>query len=491
VSRFLEEVKVTARLQHGNIVQVFDFDRLEDRTPFMVMERLRGRTLGAAMREARTQGKPWTAGNTFAVASQVAEGLSRAHANVPSIVHRDIKPENLYLHLPKDSRDWTVKVMDFGVAALVGAQEAKLIGTPRYMAPEQVDGGPVSPQTDQYAFALVVYEMLTGRLPWKAAGVKAWTDARLELPPTSALRFCGWLPDEVDRALLKALSRDPAKRHASVHALMFELRALEWVSEHTTGSGEYNATVPTVGTLAEGPPAFGGQDTVARMTVPPLEGPSRQAFEAGSMLQTRQDPRPLATGPDPASEDEATTGVVPPRPPTIDVFFEDLEAEAEGVVPAPASETPMTGEAVRSDGRGVPRRGMARVASAFAVAGAAATALGTLGAIAFSGRSHGKVDPPASSVMESTPSGPLTLEVKATPEPSPQDPAASASPLPAWIESASVAAAARTSTAPRDAVPTAARKPPSAASRPPARPAPAATHVPDDGRDELYAPGER
>jgi serine/threonine-protein kinase len=81
--RFLDEVKVTAQLQHPNIVQVLDFDRLEDGTPFFVMERLRGRTLGAALRDTGQLGKAWTAANTHAVAAQVWEGLYRAHAHVP------------------------------------------------------------------------------------------------------------------------------------------------------------------------------------------------------------------------------------------------------------------------------------------------------------------------------------------------------------------------------------------------------------------------
>jgi serine/threonine protein kinase len=154
---FLGEVKVTARLQHPSIVQVLDFDQLADGTPFMVMERLRGRTLRAALRETRQHGKLWTAANTYAVAAQAAEGLYRAHSLEPSIVHRDVKPENIFLQRRGSSDESVVKVMDFGVAAVVGERDRQNIGTPRYMAPEQMDGGEVSPQTDQYALALVVY----------------------------------------------------------------------------------------------------------------------------------------------------------------------------------------------------------------------------------------------------------------------------------------------------------------------------------------------
>ena len=133
-SRFLGEVEVTARLQHPNIVQLLDFDRLKDGTPFMVMERLRGRTLRTALRETRQRGKLWTAANTYAVAAQVAEGLYRAHSHVPSIVHRDIKPDNLYLHRTASNFESVVKVMDFGVAAVVGECDGRGIGTVRYLS---------------------------------------------------------------------------------------------------------------------------------------------------------------------------------------------------------------------------------------------------------------------------------------------------------------------------------------------------------------------
>jgi len=254
-ARFLDEVKVTARLQHRHIVQVLDFDRLGDGTPFMVMERLQGRTLGAALREARQAGKSWTAANAYTVASQVAEGLYRAHSHVPSIVHRDVKPDNLYLHRAESSFDSIVKVMDFGVAAVVGEREQRAIGTPRYMAPEQVTGAALSPQTDQYALGLVIYEMLTGRLPWDLGGrdALALAEERRRVAPAPPSRFCPWLPERMEAALLKALSQDPAARHDTVHGLMFELRGLQSVNDRSpSGADDNHSTVPMVGTLAEG-----------------------------------------------------------------------------------------------------------------------------------------------------------------------------------------------------------------------------------------------
>ncbi len=276
--KFLDEVRVTARLQHPNVVQVLDFDRLEDGTPFMVMERLRGRTLRAALRETHQNGRTWTPANAYAVAAQVAQGLYRAHSHDPSIVHRDIKPENIYLHRAEGTLESVVKVMDFGVAAVVGERDRQCIGTPRYMAPEQVQGDPVSPQTDQYALGLVIYEMLTGQFPWEVnlRDASALADVHRRLPPMPPSRFCPWLPPRAEAAILKALAKDPAARHDSVHGLVFELRGLQSIDgPSSTLTGDAHSTEPMVGTLADGGAVVREEhDTLGQMSPPSLEGPS-------------------------------------------------------------------------------------------------------------------------------------------------------------------------------------------------------------------------
>src|ERR1019366_8209984 len=122
----------------------------------------------------------------------------------------------------------------------VGERDRQTMGTPRYMAPEQMDGGEVSPQTDQYALALVVYEMLTGRLPWDVnmQDRKALAEAHRHAAPTPPSRFCPWLPARMDAALLKALSKDPRARHDTLHGLMFELRGLQWIGDRPGMTGD-------------------------------------------------------------------------------------------------------------------------------------------------------------------------------------------------------------------------------------------------------------
>ena len=264
-ARFLDEVRLTATLQHPNLVRVLDYDRLEDGTPFMVMERLRGRTLRAALQQTANRGRSWTPENAYAVAAHVCQGLARAHAHTPSIVHRDVKPENIFLHRFEGSLDPVVKVMDFGIAAVAGDADRRRLGTPRYMAPEQLRGDPVSPQTDQYALALVVYEMLTGRFPWDIdiRDVAAVARAHLRIPPQPPSSFCAWLPAPVEAAIVKALSKDPDERHASVHGLLFELRALHQTGRSYAAGPGTLSTDPMVGTIADGyPPVREDPDAV-------------------------------------------------------------------------------------------------------------------------------------------------------------------------------------------------------------------------------------
>jgi len=345
--RFLEEVRVTARLQHPNIVQVLDFDRLADGTPFMVMDRLRGRTLRAALRETRQRGKIWSPANTYAVGAQVCEGLSRAHT-LP-IVHRDVKPENIYLHRAEGSHESVVKIMDFGVAAVVGQRDRNQIGTPRYMAPEQLTGDRVSPQTDQYALALVIYEMLTGRLPWDVdvRDVSAMVKVHVSVAPMPPSTFCAWLPERIDAAILKALSKQPGARHESVHQLLFELRALQRSERAPSSTADVHSTDPMVGTLAEGFAAIKDDpDTLGEMSTPPLEGQVASVPELTSGFEMES-----SQGSEDGLQDwRAHQGAaLRADSPSVDasehVAAKGMAVRAQGLKAAPAYEdTPMTGQ---------------------------------------------------------------------------------------------------------------------------------------------------
>jgi serine/threonine protein kinase len=507
-ARFLDEVKVTATLQHANIVQVLDFDRLPDGTPFMVMERLRGRTLRAALRETRHRGKAWTPANTYAVAAQVCDGLYRAHSHTPSIVHRDVKPENLFLHRAEGSLESVVKVMDFGVAAVVGERDRRAVGTPRYMAPEQLSGDGVSPQTDQYALGIVLYEMLTGRFPWDVdlRDPSALAEVHLGVAPAPPSRFCSWVPERVDAAILKALSKDPAARHESVHGLMFELVGLQWAGDQSsTGSTDANSTDPMVGTLADGIGVVREEhDTQQGFSSPPLEGSSLEVPGLTELPEISVEIDAEASGAAHASTASRGAAKSPADKATASSTSEGDSAEAVAAARAPMRkpalaaglqpvDTPMTGES----GKGVSiSRGVRRMGAVGVVISAAAAALLIAAAMARSSRapSLGRSTPIESRVAGEATGMSDPIGQEAGPPSAPSDMPAARQPLepPASLAGASgpmERAPARTPSDRESSAP-AARKP--APARPATRPAVMAKgRIPDDGRDELFVPEPR
>jgi eukaryotic-like serine/threonine-protein kinase len=152
-ARFLQEARVAGKIQHENIVSVFDFGEHEGR-PFIVMEYLKGEDLRDAIRGGRTGGV-W---ERLKIALQIAEALNYVHSS--GVVHRDIKPENI--HVDPSGR---IKLMDFGIAKTADlslTRTGMTMGTPYYMAPEQVSGRPVDTLVDVYAFGMLFFELLTG-----------------------------------------------------------------------------------------------------------------------------------------------------------------------------------------------------------------------------------------------------------------------------------------------------------------------------------------
>jgi serine/threonine-protein kinase len=174
-ARFAREARVAAGLSHPNIVTVFDVGEVDGR-PFIVMELVPGRTLEERLRRDGTL----PANDVLAIARQVCAGLEHAHAN--GLVHRDLKPGNL---IERD--DGTIKIADFGIArALEGTELTEagtVVGTAAYLAPEQAEAGTVTPATDLFALGVVLYELLTGRQPWKVESLAQLASRREVTPP--------------------------------------------------------------------------------------------------------------------------------------------------------------------------------------------------------------------------------------------------------------------------------------------------------------------
>jgi eukaryotic-like serine/threonine-protein kinase len=206
-ARFAREARVAAALSHPNVVTVFDVGEAEGR-PYIVMEYVEGRPLDERLRREG----PLPAEEVRRIGLQVCDGLEHAHAN--GLIHRDLKPGNLI-----ERADGTIKIADFGIARSVDASElteaGTIIGTAAYLAPEQAEDGELTHATDVFSLGVVLYELLTGRHPWKVDSL-AGLAARSSVPPAE-------LPAETPHALRVAIERalaiDPADRPSSAGEL--------------------------------------------------------------------------------------------------------------------------------------------------------------------------------------------------------------------------------------------------------------------------------
>ncbi|WP_437282444.1 protein kinase [Sorangium sp. So ce375] len=277
--RLLREARAAAALDHPNAVSIFDVGEL-DGTPFIVMELVPGRTLRSAI-----GGADAPASTRVAWLADVARALAAAHRR--GLVHRDIKPENVMVR-----DDGVIKVLDFGIARRAAGDadpnastEAPALptltalgvklGTPVYMAPEQIRGAELDGRADQFAWGVLAFELLTGRLPWRGAGdMLAVVASILTDEADRALLDAASVPPAVGAVVLRALSKRPEDRFASMDELV---RALD-----AAGKGEASAaaaSAPPARAPGGGEAPRGGETAAQRFSTEEIRDVLAQAIE--------------------------------------------------------------------------------------------------------------------------------------------------------------------------------------------------------------------
>ena len=244
VKRFESEAKTLAKLDHPNILPIYDFEVL-DGTAFLTMPLIKGGTL----RDVLNRG-PLDPLSAWRYLREIGDGLQHAHD--AGIVHRDLKPTNVLIH-----SDGRAMLADFGLARGAG-QPTHLttiglaIGTPGYMAPEQVMGHDVDKRADIYAMGVLTFEMLTGRLPFIGSNRMEVAYATVNSPIPSAVKINASLPDELDQLLARVLAKNPDDRPQSVRDLLAQMARLP---QRRAGAAAPAAGAPSP--APAGPPAGG------------------------------------------------------------------------------------------------------------------------------------------------------------------------------------------------------------------------------------------
>lgn len=230
VARFQREAKAASRLNHPNSISVLDFGQAEDGALFIAMEYVAGQDLHQIL----SREWPLAEARVVRLVSQVLSALSDAHG--AGVIHRDLKPENIMVEQRRNEGDF-VKVLDFGIAKITDSTDdgpaltraGFVCGTPEYMSPEQARGAPLDHRSDLYAVGVILYQLMTGLLPFESDSAVGFATKHLteEPPPPSRRRPDARISPGLEKLILRALSKSPDDRPANAEAFKAELAAVD------------------------------------------------------------------------------------------------------------------------------------------------------------------------------------------------------------------------------------------------------------------------
>ncbi len=272
--RFFREAKAAGRLNHPNIVTIYDVGESEG-TPYIAMEYLPGRTL----RETLDSGVVLPIRRAVEIAMLVARGLDYAHEQ--GIIHRDIKPANIML-----SRNGLVKIMDFGIATASDSSRTHtggLVGSPRYMAPEQITNEAVDGRTDIFALGVTLYEMLTGKDPFAGQTIPEVMHKILHAEPEAPSALNPDIPERLEQIVLKMLAKEPAQRFDHARELGLALGSLRRKLRSSAARSNPRQDAPLPAGMAT---QVVGRDALPKTSAGPIPtpGPSHHSGNRLSLL---------------------------------------------------------------------------------------------------------------------------------------------------------------------------------------------------------------
>ncbi len=219
VDRFRNEIKLARRISHRNVCRMYELHQ-DGKELFITMEYVSGQDLKVLIKQTGAL----ATGKAISIAKQVCEGLAEAHDL--GVIHRDLKPQNIMV-----DKDGTAKIMDFGIARSLRAAgmtaEGMIIGTPEYMAPEQVEGQEADQRTDIYALGAILFEMVTGRMPFEGDSPLSVAHKHKYEAPLPPRKLNTQVPEPFNKLILRCLEKEKANRYQTADELLADLVRVE------------------------------------------------------------------------------------------------------------------------------------------------------------------------------------------------------------------------------------------------------------------------